>query len=143
MVAEVKPFAAIVAASLTLVGCSGALVEEGLFFPTWDPGAEVVAGEVEGTLIEDDRCLYVEANDQRTLVVWEDGMGFEDGTLLDGAGAPIGRVGQVIHDGGGYYGRNRHHIEQVSGETIPERCIPTGRGEWYAIIYEVEAGPLD
>ena len=102
-----------------------------------------MAGEVEGRIIEDDRCLYVEANDQRTLVVWEDGMGFEDGTLLDGAGAPIARVGEVIHGGGGYYGRNRHHIEQVSGETIPERCIPTGRGEWYAIIYEVEAGPID
>jgi hypothetical protein len=141
-VADVKPFVAIVAAFLSLAGCSGAPVEEGLFFPTWDPGGEVVAGEVEGTLIEDDRCLYVEANDQRTLVVWEDGMGFEDGRLLDPSGSPIARVGQMIHGGGGYYGRNRSHIEDLSGESVPQRCVPTGRGEWYAIIYEVGEGPF-
>jgi hypothetical protein len=132
-----------IVAAFLITARSGAPVEEGLFFPTWDPGGEVPAGEVEGTLIQDDRCLYVEANDQRTLVVWEDGMGFEDGTLLDGSGAPIAQVGQVIHGGGGYYGRNRSHIEDLSGESVPQRCFPTGRGEWYAIIYEVEAGPID
>jgi len=135
----VKPFLAIVAASLIVAGCSGALVEEDLFFPTWSAEGDVPGGIVQGTLVEDDRCLYVEAHDQRTLVVWEDGMGYEDGTLLDASGSPIARVGEVIHGGGGYYGRNRHHIEQLSGETIPERCVPD-RGLELAIIYEVEAG---
>jgi hypothetical protein len=126
-----------------LVGCSGAPVEEGFFFPTWSAEGDVPAGEVFGSLIEDDRCLYVEANDQRTLVVWEDGMGFENGALLDASGSPIAQVGEAIHGGGGYYG-SRSHIENLSGESIPERCIPEGaNGDRYAIIYEVEAGPLD
>jgi hypothetical protein len=137
----VKPLIAIVAAVITLAGCSGAPVEEGLFFPTWSAEGDVPAGEVFGTLVEDDRCLYVEANDLRTLVVWEDGMGFEDGTLLDASGSPIAQVGQVVHGGGGYYGSQRH-IEDLSGETIPERCVPGESGDRFAIIYEVEAGPL-
>jgi hypothetical protein len=97
-----------------LVGCSGAPVEEGFFFPTWSAEGDVPAGEVFGSLIEDDRCLYVEANDQRTLVVWEDGMGFENGALLDASGSPIAQVGEAIHGGGGYYG-SRSHIENLSG----------------------------
>ncbi|MGH2636248.1 MAG: hypothetical protein ACRDHU_08915 [Actinomycetota bacterium] len=96
-----------------------------------------------GTLIEDDGCLYVEANDQLTLVAWEDGMGFENGALLDASGAPIAQVGDMIHGGGGYFG-SRSHIENLSGESIPERCVPDGaNGDRYAIIYEVAAGPLN
>jgi hypothetical protein len=126
-----------------LVGCSGAPVEEGFFFPTWSAEGDVPGGEVSGTLIGDGRCLYVEANDQRTLVVWEDGMGFENGALFDASGHPVAQVGESIHGGGGYYG-SRSHIEDLSGESIPERCIPDGgNADRYAIIYEVEAGPLD
>jgi hypothetical protein len=143
MVAEVKPFVAILAASLTLVGCSGAPVEEGLFFPTWSAEGAVPGGRVQGTLVEDNQCLFVERHDQRALVAWEDGMGYEDGTLLDVSGSPLARVGEVIHGGGGYYGHNRHHIEQLSGETIPERCFPDSGRERLAIIYEVEAGSFE
>jgi hypothetical protein len=134
--------ASIVAAFL-VAGCSGAPVEEGLFFPTWSAEGDVPAGQVIGTLVEDDRCLYVEANGQRTLVVWEDGMGFENGALLDASGYPIARVGGMIHGGGGYYG-SRRHIEQLSEESIPERCVPDGEnGDRFAIIYEVQAGPFE
>jgi hypothetical protein len=125
-----------------LAGCSGASVEQGFFFPTWSAEGDVPGGQVFGTLIEDDRCLYVEANDQRTLVVWEDGMGFENGALHDASGLPIAQVGDMIHGGGGYYD-SRSHIENLSGESIPERCIPGADGDRFAIIYEVEAGPLD
>jgi hypothetical protein len=41
-VIEVKPIASIVAAFL-VVGCSGAPVEEGLFFPTWSAEGDVPA----------------------------------------------------------------------------------------------------
>lgn len=143
---EVKPLVAIVAASLTVVGCSQTPVQEGLFFPTWSAEGAVPGGIVQGTLIEDDRCLYVEANEQRTLVAWEDGMGFEDGSLLATSGSPIARVGEVIHGGGGYYGGDlgRSHIEELSGQSIPEICIPNGSaGDQFAIIYEVEPGPLE
>jgi hypothetical protein len=63
--------------------CSGPPVEEGLFFPTWDAEGDVPAGIVQGVLVEEDRCLFVEANGRRTLVAWEAGLGFEGDALLE------------------------------------------------------------
>jgi hypothetical protein len=134
-----------IVAPLLIAACSRAPVEEGLFFPTWSAEGAVPAGIVQGTLVEDDGCLYVERNDQRTLVAWEDGMGFEDGRLLATSGYPIAQVGEVIHGGGGYYDSalGRSHVEELSGESIPQRCIPDGpTGDRFAIIYDVEPGPF-
>jgi hypothetical protein len=117
-------------------------VEEGLFFPTWDAEGDVPSGVVQGALVEEDRCLFVEADGRQTLVVWEAGLGFEDDTLLDSSGDPIAGVGERIHGGGGYYGA-RSHIEDLAGKTIPERCIPSADGDRFALIYEVEAGPFE
>jgi hypothetical protein len=139
----VKQFvAAIVAAGLTSA-CTGSPVEEGLFFPTWRAEGPVPSGIVQGRLVEDDRCLYVQTGNQRTLVAWEDGMGFEDATLLDTSGSPIAQVGEMIHGGGGYF-EERGHIEQLSGQSIPDRCVPDGEdSDRFAIIYEVTAGPFE
>jgi len=122
--------------------CSGPPVEEGLFFPTWAAGGDGPAGQVQGVLVEKDRCLFVEANARRTLVVWEAGLGFEDDALLDSAGDRIASVGETIHGGGGYYG-DRGHIENLAGEPIPERCVPVGDGDRFALIYDVEARPFE
>jgi hypothetical protein len=144
-VTAVKPLAVVIVTSLLVASCSGSPVEEGLFVPTWSADGAVPAAIVQGTLIQEDGCLYVEADGQRTLVVWEDGMGFEDGTLLDGSGAPIVQVREVIHGGGGYYDRER--VEDLSDETVPERCVLPSEDvqddDHYAIIYEVEAGPFE
>ncbi|HET9249097.1 MAG TPA: hypothetical protein VFP13_04050 [Actinomycetota bacterium] len=137
-----RSFLASVAIAAVLAGCGGAPVEPGLFFPTWEPENGVPGAIVSGTLVEDDRCLYLD-NGTRSLVVWEAGMGFEDGALLDGSGSPIARLGETIHGGGGYYG-DLGHIERLSGDPIPERCIPEARnGDEFAIIYGVEAGPFE
>ena len=96
-----------------------------MFFPTWSAEGDVPAGEVFGTLIRDDRCLDVEANrpaDARRLG-GRDGLR-ERGAATDASGSPIAQVGEAIHGGGGY--GSRSHIENVSGESIPERCIPEG-----------------
>jgi hypothetical protein len=126
------------AALLFIASCDGN-VESGLFFPTWNPVGGVPGGIVQGVLVEDHHCLFVEANGQRTLVLWEEGLGFEEGALLDPAGEPIAHVGETIHGGGGYYG-DRAHIENLADEVIPGRCIPKGDGDRFAISYEVEAG---
>jgi hypothetical protein len=137
-----KPFVASIVAAFLMAGCSAPPVEDGLFFPTWSAQGAVPTGIVQGTLVEDGRCLFVEAHSQRTLVAWEDGMGFEDGYLLDVSGAPITRVGEAIHGGGGYSGRRQ--IEQLSEDSIPERCVPDGEdGDRFAVIYEVQAGPFE
>jgi hypothetical protein len=54
-------------------------------------------------------------------------------------GDAIAMLGQTIHAGGGYYG-DRRHIEDLAGEPIPQRCLPVGDGDRFALIYEVEAG---
>jgi hypothetical protein len=101
----VKQFVAAIVAALLISACTGSRVEEGLFFPTWRAEGAIPSGIVQGTLVEDDHCLYVETGNQRTLVAWEDGMGFEDATLLDTSGSPMAQVGEMIHGGGGYFGR--------------------------------------
>jgi hypothetical protein len=84
----------------------------------------------------------VEASGDRALVVWEDGMGFESEALLDAAGDPVAHVGEVIHGGGGYFG-DREHIESLAVEEVPERCIPAGSDDGFALIYDVEADPFE
>jgi hypothetical protein len=127
---------------MVATACSGPPVEEGLFFPTWDAGGDVPAGIVQGVLVEKDRCLFVERSGRRTLVVWEAGLGFEDNALLDSGGDPIASAGETIHGGGGYYG-DRGHIENLAGEPVPERCVPMGNSDRFALIYGVEAGPFE
>lgn len=122
--------------------CSASPVEEGVFFPTWEAEGSVPAGIVQGVLVEEGRCLFVEANGQRTLIVWEEGLGFENSALLDSTGAPFSQVGNTIHGGGGYFG-DRGHFENLAGEPIPMRCVTAGDDDRFALIYEVEAGPFD
>jgi hypothetical protein len=56
----VKPFVVSIVAAFLIAGCSSVSVEEGLFFPTWTAeGGPVPTGIVQGTLLEDDGCLYV------------------------------------------------------------------------------------
>ncbi|MGH2680524.1 MAG: hypothetical protein ACRDG8_08600 [Actinomycetota bacterium] len=130
-----------VAAVLFAAACASN-VEAGLFFPTWNPEGGVPTAIVQGVLVEDGRCLIVEANGVRTLVLWEVGWGFEEGALLDPAGEPVARVGELIHGGGGYYS-SRAHFEELAGEQVPERCLPEPNGDAFAITYEVEAGPFE
>jgi hypothetical protein len=138
----VRPLFRAIGIAFAASACSGAPVEEGLFFPTWDAGGAAPTGIVQGVLVEAGRCLFVEANGQWTLVAWEAGLGFEDDALLAPNGDPIAMVGELIHGGGGYFG-DRGHIEDLTGEPVPLRCIPVGNGDRFALIYGVEAGPFE
>jgi hypothetical protein len=117
-------------------------VEEGLFFPTWDAEGDVPAGIVQGVLVEEDRCLFVEANGRRTLVAWEAGLGFEATRSLIRLVTQSPGWGRRFMEVAGYYG-DRRHIQNLAGEPIPERCLPVGDGDRFALIYEVEAGPFE
>lgn len=123
----------------TLVACGGAEVMPGLFFPTWEADGDVPAGIVQGTLVFENDCLMLEAHGVRTFVVWEEGAGFRDWSVLDRRGEPIAQVGEQIHGGGGYFS-DRAHVESLAGRPIPERCVPDS-GEPFALIYDVAAGP--
>jgi hypothetical protein len=124
-----------------LTSCGGAEVQPGLFFPTWDPAGAAPTGIVEGTLVFENDCLMLQSHGMRTFVVWEEGTGFSDWTLLDRSGDPVAHVGAEIHGGGGYFS-DRAHVERLAGREIPERCIPEG-SEPFALIYEVAEGPFE
>jgi hypothetical protein len=70
------------------------------------------------------------------LALWEDGYGFEEGSLIDSSGEPVAGVGATIHGGGGY-GSDRAWAEGLVGEPIPDRCSPEGV-EPLVLIYDVE-----
>lgn len=123
---------------------SDAEVEAGVFFPTWSADGAVPTAIVQGDLVETDGCLYVDANGLLTLPIWEEGLGFTDGTLLRPDGEPIADVGKVVHGGGGYYGGadGRTHVEDLAGERIPDRCVLDEGPDRFAVIYDVAAGPF-
>lgn len=116
-------------------------VEAGIFFPTWNAGGIVPAGIVQGVLVERDGCLLVAASGEEALVLWDDGYGFVNDSLLAPSGDVIVRVGELLHGGGGYFA-DREHAEDLSESSIPERCIPEG-AEPFAVIYNVEAGQFE
>jgi hypothetical protein len=124
-----------------VAACSSPPIEEGLFFPTWG-ASDGPTAIVQGSLIEANRCLFLKANGGRTLILWEEGLGFEDDALLNAGGDPIASVGETIHGGGGYFGDLRH-FEDLAGEPVPERCVPAGDGDRFALIYDVETGPFE
>jgi hypothetical protein len=130
---------------VVLFACgSGAEVEAGVFFPTWSAEGAVPAGIVQGVLVETNGYLYVDANALLTLPIWEEGLGFADGTLLGPDGEPIAGIGAVVHGGGGYYGGadGRAHVEDLADERIPDRCVLDEGPDRYAVIYDVAAGPF-
>ena len=128
-----------------LAACEpGAEVEAGVFFPTWNADGAVPDAIVQGVLVGADGCVYISANGQRTLPVWEEGLGFADGAVLGSDGEPIAEVGEVVHGGGGWYGGTdgRAHIEVLAGERIPDRCVIDEGPDRFAVIYDFEAGPF-
>ena len=134
-----------VVAFLLLVACeSGAEVEAGVFLPTWDSGGDAPGAIVQGVLIETDGCLYLGSDGLLTLPVWEEGLGFVDGTLLRSDGEPIAEVGEIVHGGGGYYGgaEGRAHVEDLADQQIPDRCVLDECPDRFALIYDVVAGPF-
>jgi len=132
-------------ALLLLCACkSGAEIEAGVFFPTWSADGARPTGVVEGVLVEANGCVYIDANGQQTLPVWEEGLGFADSRLLSSDGEPVAEVDEVVHGGGGWYGGadGRAHLEDLAGEGIPDRCVIDEGPDRFAVIYDVAAGPF-
>jgi hypothetical protein len=127
---------------LLVPGCNHVDVESGIFFPTFDASGALPGAIVTWTLFEESNCLFIDAGGgQRALVLWEDGMGYESGQLLDGGGASIAGLGEIIHGGGGWYS-DRSHIEGLAGKMIPDRCVLDGPDR-FVLIYDVESGTPD
>ena len=120
-----------------VAGCAGPAEGE-VFFPTWTANERPTA-IVAGVLIERDACLFLRSDGHEALALWEEGYAYADGALLDSSGWRIARVGQSLHGGGGY-GSDWEHAEEIIGTSIPLRCRPAGSEPW-VLVYEAQPGP--
>ena len=83
---------------------------EPIIFPVQDSSESKMEALLEGTLIEQGRCLYVSAQDPERLIlpIWPDGFSYEDAdgsiSVLDAEGKTIAEVGSPVSMGGGISG---------------------------------------
>ena len=95
-----KRYASAIGLLLLFLACeSGPEVEEGVFFPTWSADADRPLAVVQGVLVEANGCVYISANGQRTLPLWEEGLGLARHDRRDG---------NVVGSG------TEHAVEEVS-----------------------------
>ncbi len=117
----------VVAASL-LAGC-GSSAPPGIYLPTYGSMNALPTGLLEGTLVEEDGCLWIEPDDTRRLVLWPGGTSVAndgDQLVLQSAGEQV-IVGTQVSSGGGEYGPgNYRFVVELIGEEVPSACQQTG-----------------
>lgn len=116
-------------AGLLLAGC-GSSAPPGIYLPTYGSMNAMPAGLLEGTLIEDDGCLWIEAGDDRWLVLWPSGTSVanDGGQLVVQIGGETAVEGQRVSAGGGEYGpENYRFVVELIGEEVPTACRQAGR----------------
>lgn len=135
------------AALMALVGCES-LPPANVYLPTYPP-ANAAPGEsarpislptalLEGTLVDDDGCLWIEDDVFRWLVLWPSGSSAveDNGQVVvrsDGNRAAVGT--QVSAGGGEYRQDNYNFVVELIGEQIPNRCRASGL---YWLGYDVQ-----
>lgn len=56
---------------------------------------------VEGKVVREGPCLFLEAGDHRFLILWPEGVRFDDPDIVDESGATVATVGSDLEDAGG------------------------------------------
>jgi hypothetical protein len=128
---------------VSLAGCGAqqATAPPGIFFPTFELGGDVPAGIIEGSLAEQDGCLFVTSHFERWLLLWPDGYSAKRTgdaiEVLSEDGRVIGNTGDRIRLGGGE-ARPREvggvaaadaWATELTGQNAPDRC---GHQYWLA-----------
>jgi hypothetical protein len=102
----------------------------GLFLPTYRPMNSAPTALLEGTLVEDDGCLWIETDNGRHLMLWP-----EASSVLDGDGqravrndGDVAIVGTRVSAGGGEYGTEHYEfVVELIGRDVPEPCRTSGK----------------
>lgn len=122
-----RAVSAFIAFSL-LAGC-GSSAPPGIYLPTYGSMNAMPAALLEGTLVEEDGCLWIEAGDDRWLVLWPGGTSVanDGGQLVVQSGGAQAVVGTRVSAGGGEYGPgNYRFVVELIGEEVPSACQQTG-----------------
>lgn len=117
-----------IAMTLVMTGCAAAALP-GLYFPIYGPMNGFPSGELAGTLIEEDGCLWVESGPFRSLILWPRGARVVDdgGVRAIHDGGNVAIVGEPVRMGGGEYS-NEHYafVVDLIGEEVPPACREAG-----------------
>lgn len=112
---------------VAIAGCAPA-VAPGIFLPTYQPTDTLPAALLQGNLIEDDGCLWIETDGTRWLVLWPDGSyaTVEDDQLVVYNGGERAVVGTRVSAGGGEYGaQDEAAVVELIGDVLPMACRRT------------------
>lgn len=123
--------------TLLLVACSSA-IPAGLYVPTYGPLNAWPTALLEGTLLEEDGCLWIESRDIRWLVLWPGGSSVvEEGEqIVVRNGGERAVVGSDVSAGGGEYGPEHYDfVVGLIGEEVPAACRVAGL---YWLGYDVQ-----
>jgi hypothetical protein len=114
--------------------------EPEVFFPTWEMDARPEA-VVSGTLVLRDGCLFAASGDGASLILWERGLAYRGGTVVDG-GRVLAQVGEPFEGAGGYYSRSDlGFVEELIGEPVPQRCLPATEADGFVLAYDIGPAP--
>ena len=101
----------------------------GIYFPTYGSMDALPVGVLEGTLVEDDGCLWLESDGSRWLVLWPNGAQAVEANVgvvvREGTNEAV--VGEPIRLGGGEYGIEKYaFVADLIGEEVPPVCRESG-----------------
>jgi hypothetical protein len=145
----VPAVAAAVLVALAGTACDSTMPAN-VFLPTYtlqsggpgqsQPPVTLPTGLLEGILVEEDGCLWVEADPFRSLVLWPT----DSSAVIDDSDRVVVRnggheaiVGTAITAGGGEY-TDEHYafVVEILGEALPSACRASGL---YWIGYEIQS----
>ena len=110
-----------------LAACLAA--DPAVYLPTYRPLDTMPAALIEGVLIEDGGCLWLESDGERMLVLWPRGSSVTstiDGLAVRFEGATI-PVGTRMRAGGGQYEQEHQpFVHDLIGEPVPDACRAAG-----------------
>jgi len=115
--------------TLLLAACSGTPAPS-IYFPTYGSMNALPVGVLEGTLIEESGCLWVDADGSRWLVLWPSSARAVEAdaglVVRDGTNEEV--VGEPMRLGGGEYGMNNYDfVVDLIAEEVPPACGESGQ----------------
>ncbi len=119
------------------------VASEGIFLPMYRPLDGYPAALLQGTLVHDGGCLWIESGSTRLLVLWpsDTSVVAQGGQLVVRNAGQQAIVGTAVSAGGGeYYPENYDFVVGLIGQQVPPQC----RGsDLYWLASSVEpASPL-
>ena len=118
-----------VALILSVIACTPSPPPD-VFLPTYRPMSGGPLALIDGTLAEEDGCLWIDSVNGRHLVLWPSGSSVVDvdGQRVvhnDGNRAVVGTHVSAV--GGEYGPENYRFVVELIGREVPEPCRATGR----------------